>query len=36
MFGLSLASFLTELVSFIPTAYFGIDILRKIIKKHDE
>lgn len=29
-----IAGFITELVSFVPTLYFGMDILRSMTKKH--
>jgi hypothetical protein len=31
-----IAGFITELLSFIPTLYFGLDILRSMTKKHEE
>lgn len=31
----SIAGFVTEFVSYIPTLYFGIDIIRNITKKHE-
>jgi hypothetical protein len=32
----SIAGFATEFVSYIPTLYFGVDIIRSITRKHEE
>ena len=31
----SIAGFATEFLSYLPTLYFGVDIIRKITRKHE-
>jgi hypothetical protein len=32
----SIAGFGTEFLSYLPTLYFGVDIIRSITRKHEE